>query len=156
PGGAGVTDVEVKVNEQAQRRGTATLNNTGTRATGEWRAGFIWNDYNFLGRSHQLTASATTSDRPDRVLVATLGYLIPLPSTGDSVSFGYAYSDVDSGRVADLFNIVGKGSLWNVRYSRNLLRSAESRHTLDFGYDERRYRDLIDFFGTNLGVDVTA
>jgi hemolysin activation/secretion protein len=81
---------------------------------------------------------------------------VPLPEWGDSVSLNASYSDVDSGRVADLFNVAGKASIWGAHYQRNLARDAVSRHVLDVGYDERRYRDLIDFFGVNLGNSVSV
>lgn len=155
-GAPGVTDVEIKVAERESRRVAFTLNNTGTQATGVTRLGLYLNDSNFLARSHQVAASVTTSDRPGRVFVAGFSYLVPLPSLGDQAAFTASYSDVDSGRVADLFNISGKGTTWSAHYLHNLSRSSTSRHTLDMGYDERHYRDVIDFFGTNLGADVTA
>lgn len=156
-GAPGITDVEVKVTAQPPQRLAATFNNTGTRATGVSRLGLNWNHGNFLSRSHQVAASLTTSvERPERVFVAGFSYLVPLPALGDQLAFTASYSDVDSGRVADLFNVSGKGAAWSAHYLRNLARTATSRHTLDFGYDERRYRDVIDFSGTNLGVDVTA
>ena len=154
-GAPGTTDVEIKVAEQPQLRTAATFNNTGTSQTGTSRLGLYAAHANFLGRSHQVAASVTTSDRPGRVLQTGLGYVVPLPEWGDSIAFSASYSDVDSGRVADLFNVSGKGSTWGLHYQKNLLRSATSRHVLDFGYDERRFRDLVDFFGVNLGVSVT-
>ena len=154
-GAPGTTDVEIKLTEQPQLRTAATLNNMGTRATGVARLGLTAAHANFLGRSHQLTGSVTTSDRPERLLQAGLGYVIPLPAWGDSIVFNASYSDVDSGRVADLFNIAGKSVIWGAHYQKNLMRSATSRHVLDIGYDERRFRDVVDFFGVNLGVSVT-
>ena len=154
-GRPGTTDVEIRVAEQPQLRTAATFNNTGTSATGTSRLGLYAAHANFLGLSHQVAASVTTSDRSGSVLQTGLGYVLPLPERGDSVAFSASYSDVDSGRVADLFNVSGKGTTWGLHYQKNLLRSAASRHVLDFGYDERRFRDLVDFFGTNLGVSVT-
>lgn len=155
-GAPGTTDVEIKVAEQAQWRAAATYGNTGTAGTGTSRFGLYAAHANFLGRSDQLTANLTTSDRPDRVMQVGVGYVVPLPDWGDSLTFSASYSDVDSGRVAELFNVAGKSSTWGVHYQRNLLRDAVSRHVLDIGYDERRFRDLVDFFGVNLGASVTA
>ncbi len=156
-GAPGVTDVEIKVSGQPPQRVAATFNNTGTSATGSTRLGLYWSNSNFLSRGHQVAASVTTSlERPERVFVAGFSYLVPLPALGDQLAFTASYSDVDSGRVADMFNVSGKGQTWSAHYLRNLARNVTSRHVLDIGYDERRYRDTIDFFGTNLGVDVTA
>lgn len=155
-GAPGTTDVEIKVAEQPQLRTAATYNNSGTSGTGTSRLGLYATHANLFGRSHQLTANLTTSDRPSRLLQVGLGYVVPLPAWGDSLSFNASYSDVDSGRIADLFNIAGKSSIWGAHYQHNLLRDAASRHVLDIGYDERRFRDLVDFFGVNLGASVTA
>lgn len=155
-GARGVTDVEVKLSESSQRRFAAIYNNAGNHATGVSRLGLYASDSNFLGRSNQVTGSLTTSDRPERVLVAGVSWLVPLPSMGDQLAFSASYSDVDSGRVAEVLSVSGKGATWGAHYLRNLGRTATSRHVLDIGYDERRYRDTIDFFGTNLGVSVTA
>jgi hemolysin activation/secretion protein len=155
-GKLGITDVEIKVAERAQSGGALSFNNTGTPATGRTRAGLAWSEYNFLSRGHQVVASMTLSpERLERVFQGGVSYSVPIPSAGDSVSLAASYSDVDSGRVADVFNVSGKGFIWGARYTRNVARTAESRHAVDFGYDERRYRDTVDFAGTNLGVDVT-
>ncbi|MBI5790116.1 MAG: ShlB/FhaC/HecB family hemolysin secretion/activation protein [Rhodocyclales bacterium] len=154
-GGPGITDVEIKVTEQPQLRTAATYNNTGSLATGVSRLGLYAAHANFLGRSHQVTGTLTTSDRPDRVMQAGFGYVVPIAELGDSIVFSASYSDVDSGRVADLFNISGKGATVGLHYQRSLARTLTSRHMLDIGYDERRFRDVVDFFGTNLGVSVT-
>jgi len=98
----------------------------------------------------------TSLDEPAKVRGVNLGYRIPLPTLGDALLFGASASKVKVGQVADVFNIAGESDTWNVRYIRNLLWTTDTRHVLEFGYDERRYRDLIDFFGTNLGTAVTA
>ncbi len=156
-GAPGTTDVAIKVAEQPQSRLAATFNNTGNQATGSTRVGLNWNHSNFLGLSHQIGASVTTSiERPERVFQAGFGYSVPLPTLGDTMSFSASYSDTDSGRVADAFNISGKGTTFGAHYQHNLKRDALSRHVIDVGYDERHFRDVVDFFGTNLGVSVTV
>lgn len=157
PGGPGLTDVTVKVEEAPQTRAAAYINNTGTPATGNTRAGIQALHTDLFGLGHQVGGAFTTSpERPSRVFQVGASYVLPLPSLGDSVSFSASYSDVDSGRIADIVNVSGKGSAFGVRYLRNLARDASARHVLEVGYDERRYRDVVDFFGTNLGASVTA
>lgn len=155
-GAPGTSDVAIKVTEAPQFRAALTYNNTGSTATGTSRLGLQATHTNVFGRSHQASANLTTSDRPSRVLQAGLGYSVPLPAWGDSISFSAGYSEVDSGRIADLFNVAGKSSTWGAHYQRNLARDAASRHVLDVGYEERRYHDLVDFFGINLGTSVTV
>jgi hemolysin activation/secretion protein len=156
-GAPGITDVEIKVSEQAPQRFAVSVDNTGTSETGLTRVGLHWSNANLFSRSHQIAASVTTSaERSDRVFAGGFSYIVPLPALGDQLAFTASYSDVDSGRVADSFNVSGKGTTWSAHYLRNLARTVTSRHTLNVGYDERRYRDTIDFSGTDLGVDVTA
>jgi len=155
-GAAGTTDVAIKVAERPQLRGALTYNNTGTSSTGTSRFGINVAHANLFDRSHQLSGSLTTSDKPSHVTQAGVGYLVPVPVWGDSVSLSAGYSKADSGRVADLFNVAGESTVWGAHYQRNLARDATARHVLDVGYDERRYRDLVDFFGVNLGTSVTV
>ncbi len=153
----GIANAEIRVTEGTRSRFTFTMDNTGTDETGHTRAGLSWSHYNFFGAGHQATVGLNTSaDAPARVRGVNLDYRVPLPTLGDALLFGASASKVKVGQVADVFNIAGESDSWNFRYIRNLHRSVEARHTLEFGYDERRYRDLIDFFGTNLGTPVTA
>jgi hemolysin activation/secretion protein len=155
-GKLGISDVEIRILERPQSGFAVSFNNTGTGATGRTRAGLTWSEYDFLKRGHQLVASLTTSpERPSSVVQGGLSYSVPLPAAGDTVSVATSYSDVDSGRVADVFNVSGKGFVWGLRYTRNFWRTAQSRHSVDVGYDQRRYRDIVDFFGVNLGTSVT-
>lgn len=156
PGEAGLADVEVKLTEQRQLRGAFTLENSGTSATGRWRIGGLMTHANLWDRGHSAVVSYTTSERPVRVGQYGLNYRWPLPALGDSLDLYASYSDADSGRVAEVFTVSGKGSIIGGRYQHNLVQDARERHMFDFGYEERRYRDTIDFFGTNLGVNVNT
>jgi len=153
----GVADAEIRLTEGPQSRFGFMVNNTGTAQTGRTRAGLSWSHYNAFGVGHQATLGVNTSlDEPAKVRGVNLGYRIPLPALGDALLFGASASKVKVGQVADVFNIAGESEAWNIHYVRNLRWTADTRHMLQFGYDERRYRDLIDFFGTNLGTAVTA
>ena len=50
----------------------------------------------------------------------------------------------------------GKSTTLAAHYQRSLWRDAVSRHVLDLGIEERRLRDVVDFFGVNLGTSVTS
>jgi hemolysin activation/secretion protein len=155
--GEGRMNAEVSVTERSQSRFALSYNNTGTPQTGRSRLTLSGSHYNLFGASHQGSFSIGISpEEPEKVFQMGLSYAIPLPRLGDLLSFSASHSEVNVGTVADVFNVAGNSSTWNLRYARNLVRTAESRHVLEFGYDERRYRDLIDFFGTNIGASVTA
>lgn len=155
--GEGKVNAEVRVTEGPQSRFALNYNNTGSVQTGRSRVTLSGSHYNLLGASHQASFSLGTSlEQPEKVLQLAASYAIPLPRLGDLLSFGATRSRVKVGTVADVFNVAGESDTWNVRYARNLIRTAEARHVLEVGYDERRYRDLVDFFGFNLGASVTA
>ena len=155
-GQAGTTDVEIKATEQNPQRFALALDNTGTAATGRFRIGGIATHSNLWDRGHSAALSVTTSNRPSRVGQFGLYYQVPLAALGDAINLSASYSDVNSGRVADAFNISGQGSTLGAHYQHSLYRDSQTRHVLDIGYDERHFRNVIDFFGTNLGVDVNA
>lgn len=155
--GEGKVNAEVRVTEGPQSRFALNYNNTGSAQTGRSRVTLSGSHYNLFGASHQASFSLGTSpEEPEKVLQLGLSYAIPLPGLGDLFSVSASHSRVKVGTVADVFNVAGESDAWNVRYMRNLHRTAEARHVLEFGYDERRYRDLIDFFGINIGASVTA
>ncbi len=155
--GEGRMNAEVSVTERSQSRFALSYNNTGTPQTGRSRLTFSGSHYDALGASHQASFSIGTSvEQPEKVMQLGATYAIPLPRFGDLLSFSASRARVKVGTVADVFNVAGESDTWNVRYVRNLVRTAEARHVLEVGYDERRYRDLVDFFGFNLGASVTA
>lgn len=155
--GEGRINAEVRVTERSQSRFALSYNNTGTAQTGRSRLTFSGSHYNAFGASHQASfAIGTSVEQPEKVMQLGATYAIPLPRLGDLLSFGASRSRVKVGTVADVFNVAGESDTWNVRYARNLARTTEARHVLEIGYDERRYRDLVDFFGFNLGALVTA
>ncbi len=157
PSNPGVTDVEVKVTEKPQLHADLALNNTGSSATGASRLGITVYHDNLFDRSHQLSLGAVTSpEQPGRVRQFSIGYQVPLAALGDRLVFSASDSSTDSGLVANLFNVSGRGSTVALHYVHNLARDALSRHTLELGYDERRFRDVVDFFGVNLGTSVTT
>lgn len=151
----GGADAEIKAVEQQPLRLGVTLDNTGTKATGISRLGVIVHHSNLWDKGHIASASYTTSpEKPGSVRQVGLFYQVPLVTLGDTLNFRASYSDVNSGRVADAFNISGQGQVLGVHYTRDLMRDALYKHTLDLGYDEKNYKNTVDFFGTNLGVDV--
>lgn len=148
---------EVRVEESSPLKLSLTLDNTGTPETGRSRTGVIVQHANVFGLDHQATLAYTTSpEKADKVAIAALFYRIPLPALGDSVLLSANYSDVDSGRVAELFNISGQGHGAGAHYIHNLTRTADRRAALDLGLDRRVYRDIVDFSGTDLGTRVST
>lgn len=156
-GREGTADINVKVTEQKPLKFGATLDNTGSRATGVTRLGLLVSDSDLFGLGHTGTFAYTTSpEKIDKVTQFGAFYQVPLPRLGGKLDVNASYSDVDSGRVADAFNVAGKGTTTGVHYVQSLVRTASVHHSLDFGLDYKRFKNTLDFGGTNLGVDVNA
>lgn len=148
---------EIRIEEASPLKLTLTLDNTGTHETGRARSGIIVQHANVLGLDHQATFAYTTApENPSKVSIAALYYNVPLPRLGDSLLFTAHYSNVDSGRVADFFNVSGQGSGYGAHYIHQFDRQADKRAAVDFGIERRIYRDIIDFSGEDLGTQIDA
>jgi hemolysin activation/secretion protein len=134
-----------------------TTDNTGTRETGRWRVGLSVTDADLSGVGDVASATYITApENPDRVHQFAASYARPLPTLGDSLIFSASYSDVDAGRIGADFSAAGEGSSLGVRYQHTFVRTLARRHTLDVGLENRRYRNILDFSGTDLGVSVAS
>jgi hemolysin activation/secretion protein len=157
PDSNGSANVEIKVKDAGPVRAALSADNTGTEATGRSRATLTASHANLWGLGHEGTAGYTTSPQsPAKVRQLVLSYLLTLPAWANRLQFGYSYSNTDAGRVADVFNVAGQGSTYSVRLQHSLRRTDTARHLIEFGIDDKRYRNTVDFFGSNLGVDVNA
>ncbi len=161
---SGEKDEEVnailKVTEDKVWKGGASLDNTGTRATGKTHLGVSLQHANLFGLDHVASLQYTTSiEKPSKVRVYGLGYHIPLYAWGDSIDVYGSYSDVDSGTVtAGLVSLAvsGKGRVWGVRYNQNLGKVKNYEPKLQYGMDYKAFINGVQFGSQELGHDVTV
>jgi len=154
---AGEIDATLRVSDEKPWRVFATLDNTGRPETGKLRLGVGYQHANLGDRDQILTLQYITSPEKVReVGIYGVSYRIPLYSLGDSLDFFGGYSDVDSGKVADVFNVSGRGTVLGAHYSQNLRKYDNYQHKLIYGLEHRAYRNSVDFLGTQLGNDVTV
>ncbi|MDO8595728.1 MAG: ShlB/FhaC/HecB family hemolysin secretion/activation protein, partial [Sulfuricaulis sp.] len=86
-------------------------------------------------------------------------YRVPLYRQGDTLEISAGYSNVNSGVVANLFNISGSGSIFSARYNHNLQKVGDLEQKLSFGLDWRGYKSVvtqIGVAGAGLVPDVTV
>jgi len=157
----GTVDATVKVVDHAPLRFITTLDNTGTAASGRWRAGVAVQHANLWDRDHVGTlAYASSPDSPSgqRLHVYSLGYRVPLYALGDSIDFIYGRSSVNSPSssptLGGVLGFTGKGETWGLRYNHFLGRTGEASAKLVFGLERKnidsRCRvngETIDFTG---------
>ena len=153
----GVLDAEVKVVDEKPWKAYATLDNSGNDPTGIYRLSFGYQNSNMFDRDHVLTVQYTTSPHEtNAVSIWGASYQIPLYQYGDSVSVFGGYSDVDSGVIANVFNVSGKGTTLGARYNQNLTRRGLYEHKVVYGADYRAYKQNVSFLGlVQLGTDIT-
>ena len=157
-------DAVLKVEDQKPWKLGLTFDNTGNKATGDYRIGLIGQHFNLFNRDHVGTVQfATSPDKVDKVASYSASYRFPLYRLGDSMDLFAGYSDVDSGTMqinlgdntaSFLSNVTssGKGFVSGIRYNYNLRRFGAYEHRLVGGVDYRRYdENMAMLFG-----DVTS
>jgi len=150
-------DAEVRVRDAAPEQLFAALSNTGTSQTGRWRASAGYQHANLFDRDHVLTLSYTTApEKVDDVRQYGVHYWAPLYAQGASVSAFYTRSDVDSGTVANFFQVSGRGEFYGVQYAQALPRGGAWTHKLAVGVEDRLFENGVSFLGTPIGVDVRS
>ena len=132
----------------------SAFDNTGNGATGPFRWSVGASAGNLLDRDHALNASYVTSPgHGGQVRQRALGYAVPLYRLGGTLSASYVRSDIDTGRVLEVFDVSGSGAFAGVLYTHELGRRGPLTHRLSAGLDDRRFdNDLV--FGSAGGIAV--
>jgi hemolysin activation/secretion protein len=153
----GTVDAKVSVVDHDPLRFIATLDDTGTAASGHWRTGVAVQHANLFGLDQVGTlAYATSPDGPSgqNLNVYSVGYRIPVYALGDSVDFVYGRSSVNSPSTSPtlggVLGFTGKGETWGLRYNHFLGRSGETSSKLVFGIDRKKVDSRCDIDGTTI------
>ncbi|MBE0614048.1 MAG: ShlB/FhaC/HecB family hemolysin secretion/activation protein [Burkholderiales bacterium] len=167
----GQVDAVLRVADERPNKISLTLDNTGTQQTGLFRVGLGYQNANMWNRDHVLNMQYVSAPHDDvnaprivlhpnkNVFILGLQYRIPLYKEGDSLEFSAGHSNVNSGLVANLFNISGSGSIFGARYNHNLQKIGDLEHKLSYTLDWRAYRSVVtqvDVAGFGLVPDVTV
>ena len=153
----GKVDAKITVTDEPPNRFIATLDNTGTPASGRHRLGLAWQNTNLFNSDQILTLAITGSpDLPQtrsqnntagsetarEMAVASVAYRLPLYSIGDAIDFAYGKSNsngpVPTAGVTGAATgpgIVGKGEVYSLRWNHYLPRAGEYSSKVIFGYD---------------------
>lgn len=140
----GKVDAKVNVVDEKPLKVFATLDNSGTDATGIHRLGIAMQHANLFDRDHTLSlAYATSPDKPNGVDVSiySLGYRIPFYDIGDSMDFIYGSSTIgvpsSTAALGSTLGIVGQGDIYGLRWNHYFMRQGEYSHKLILGLDQR-------------------
>lgn len=155
----GTLDAKVAVTDNNPLRVIATLDNTGTPASGRWRTGVALQHANLFDRDQVGTLAYTTSpDSPSgmRLELYSLGYRIPLYRLGDSIDFVYgkssANSPASSPTLGGVLGFTGKGDIYGLRWNHFLGRSGEYSAKLVLGIDRKRIDSRCNIGGEDVSI----
>ncbi|WP_232077643.1 ShlB/FhaC/HecB family hemolysin secretion/activation protein [Variovorax sp. PBL-E5] len=156
----GTIDAKVAVTDYQPLRLTATLDNSGTPATGRWRAGVALQDANLFDRDQVGTLAYTTSPgKPNGVQMDlySFGYRIPFYGIGDSLDFVYGKSNTNapaaSPTLGGVLGFTGKGDVFGVRWNHFLGRDGESFAKLVLGLDHKNIDSRCSVGGQQVSID---
>lgn len=148
-------DAELAVQDQRPWQIFTVLNNIGTDETGDFRISAGFQHSNLLNLDDALTVTYTTSPGHfSDVKQFGFNYRVPLYPLSGSLSFFYSHSDVDSGRIEQVFDVSGAGEFLGGHYTHTFYNRENYRHRLTVGVDDKLFENDIDFLGIPLGVDV--
>ncbi len=150
-------DANITVRDRKPVTFTSWLNNTGTDASGDYRVGASVEHRNVFGLDH--SASLTFITSPESVgdvqqIAAT--YRAPLYSLGGSLNFLAVNSDIDTGVVADVFDVAGRGEVYGLGYSHVLSSIGRYNHGLSLQVQDKLFDNDVRFQGQQVLDDVRS
>lgn len=150
-------DALVTVEDASPHRVFANANNWGSKETGDERLAVGYQYSDFLGLDQVLTATYTTSPRElDNVKQYGLTWQIPLYDSSSSLTFLASYSDVDSGVVAEFFEVTGEGTVFGATFDHSFLNIGRYRHGFRTSITDKQFDNAVDFLGQNIGTDLRS
>lgn len=153
-------DATVTVTDSNPRKFIATVDNTGSKTSGDWRAGLAYQHANLFGGDEVLTGAYTTSpDKPNntKVDVYSVAYRQPLYGLGDSIDVIYGNSNVTTpdsqATFGGAFGIAGKGEVISIRYNHIFPRNGEYTSRLVGGFDYKYFNTKCPLPGVPVSYD---
>ena len=146
-------DATLVVEDRRPRLLWSALDNTGSAPTGPFRWSVGASLGNLFDRDHTLNASYVTSPgHASQVRQWALDYSAPAYRLGGTLSGYYMRSDVDTGRVLELFDVSGSGAFGGLLHTHELGRRGRLIHRVSLGIDDKRFDTDLVLTGTDLDV----
>ena len=139
-------DAVVEVRDIKPQQFFMSLNNRGSDETGNFRAALGYQHSNLFGKDHVFTASYTTSpNRPEDVKQVGLFYQVPVYRHAGSLSAFFAFSDVDTGVVADIVDVSGAGLFYGARYTHAFRKIDAYTHKAVVSLEDKKFDSSLKF-----------
>lgn len=146
----GEVDATLKVADAKPQKAFVSLDNTGSKESGNYRLGVGYQHANVRNRDELFTFQYITSpeSNADDVTVLGAGYRIPIYPWSATVELIAGYSDVSTANVQNLFDATGKGTIFGARYNQFLPKVREDyEHRLSLGLDYRAFKSDVKLVG---------
>lgn len=148
-------DALLSVRDERPFTAFVSLNNRGARDTGEERLTAGLQHSNLFGLDQVLTASYTTAPGHwSDVAQYGLSWKMPFNSIATDLTLIGSYSDVDSGIVADFFDVTGEGTVAGALVEHTLLNRGRYGHRVQASLFDKQFENSVDFLGQQIGADV--
>lgn len=146
---AGMTDVELAVEDVLPVHGNLQLNGRNTRDTTRSRLGGglrytnLWQAGHTIGMQFQLTPEA-----PDETTVFSGSYLFPIPNSEALVALYGVVTDSDVFAGSDI-NVIGAGNIYGARVIVPLAPLEWGYHRASFGLDYKDFDESVGLLGSD-------
>lgn len=152
-----VVEADIKVHDSPPLSVYASLQNSGEERTGDWRATVGMRHGNLFDRDHALSASYTTSPGHwGDVKQYGLFYTAPFYALGGSLTGFASYSNVNSGTIADAFQVSGGGRFFGARWKQHLTPAGAYSHAVEAGAEDRHFDNSVVFGAAQIGTNVRS
>ncbi|MCC5884911.1 MAG: ShlB/FhaC/HecB family hemolysin secretion/activation protein [Gammaproteobacteria bacterium] len=150
-------DTLVTVRDESPHTVFLSLNNRGSRDSGKERLTAGYQYSNLFGLDQVLTASYTTSPGNwSDVAQYGLTWKIPFNTIATDLTLIGSYSDVDSGLVADFFDVTGQGTVVGAVVEHTLLNRGRYGHRIGASLFDKQFDNDVNFLGQQIGADVRS
>jgi hemolysin activation/secretion protein len=150
-------DANIVVKDQQPLVLTSWLNNTGTETSGDFRVGASIEHRNIFGLDHNGSLTFITSPEGiNDVKQIAASYRIPLYLLGGSLNLVAVNSDIDTGVVADVFDVAGRGEVYGIGYSHILSSVGLYNHGLLLQAQDKLFDNDVQFQGRQVLEDVRS
>ena len=148
---------EIKVRDKRPHQTFAWSNNTGNESSGDTRLGIGFRHDNVMNRDHQMSLTFTTSlEKTEDVKQFGVNYKIPIYQLAGALDLFAVKSDIDTGIVAEFFDVSASGEFYGGRYTQVLDKIGIYRHKLMLELNDKLFDNEVDFSGTPIGIDVRS
>lgn len=150
-------DAQIEVNDTNPVQVYSWINNSGNDVSTNTRLGIGYAHRNVADKDHQFNFSATISpEDTEKVKQYGISYRIPIYSAASIVDLFYAESDINTGRVADVFDVSGGGQTSGFSYTSILNKVGPLRQKVQIKLFDKLFDNNIDFQGNEIGQDVRS